>query len=278
MLYINFLRELLQSVLSFLLFYKPVWTGYCTLFNFQFPKLFQHFTRFNNVMFLFGIINGPVVKNNQWYASHIFLLSGGMKLRDAACFVIYISLTFRVRELVPNQGGGESNPHGCQTRGAVRGYSFRGFWLGDMPFFLLNALWIHLQLVAAVNGKYSFSLLLYIPHCGHTSFVDLPAVLLPLFWGQFFQFVCLLFLFVVNGTDNIHAYHLTFAIIMIIQKVTDCACHTAFYSTLKSGRRDLNPHGYQTWSAARGLQHLQIWLGDMPFFQLNYVLWAARQW
>jgi hypothetical protein len=57
-------------------------------------------------MFLFGIINGPVVKNNQRYASHIFLLSGGMKLRDAACFVIYISLTFRVRELVPNQGGG----------------------------------------------------------------------------------------------------------------------------------------------------------------------------
>ena len=65
-------------------------------------------------MFLFGIINGPVVKNNQRYASHIFLLSGGMKLRDAACFVIYISLTFRVRELVPNQGGGN------RTRMAIR--------------------------------------------------------------------------------------------------------------------------------------------------------------
>nr|DAE81929.1 MAG TPA: hypothetical protein [Caudoviricetes sp.] len=37
-----------------------------------------------------------------------------MKLRDAACFVIYISLTFRVRELVPNQGGGN------RTRMAVR--------------------------------------------------------------------------------------------------------------------------------------------------------------
>ena len=65
--------------------------------------------------------------------------------------------------------------------------------------------------------KIFFLLLFYIPHCGHAAFVDLPAVLLPLFWGQFFQFVCLLFLFVVNGTDNIHAYHLTSAIIMIFK-------------------------------------------------------------
>lgn len=143
-------------------------------------------------------------------------------------------------------------------------------------FFLLNyALWIHLQLVAAVNGKYSFSLLLYIPHCGHAAFVYLPAVLLPLFWGQFFQFVCLLFLFVVNGADNIHAYHLTSAIIMIFKMCLTVPVTQPFiiyYSTLKSGRRESNPHGYQTLSAARGLQHLQIWLGDMPFFQLNYVL------
>ena len=106
-------------------------------------------------------------------------------------------------------------------------------------FFLLNyALWIHLQLVAAVNGKYSFSLLLYIPHCGH-------------------------------------AYHLTSAIIMIFKMCLTVPVTQPFiiyYSTLKSGRRESNPHGYQTLSAARGLQHLQIWLGDMPFFQLNYVL------
>ena len=39
-------------------------------------------------------------------------------------------------------------------------------------------------------------LLLYIPHCSHAAFI---------------------FLFVVNGADNIHAYHLTSAIIMIFK-------------------------------------------------------------
>ena len=56
--------------------------------------------------------------------------------------------------------------------------------------------------------------------------------------------------------------------------VPDCACHTVFYySTLKSGRRESNPHGCQTCGAVRGGYSFRgFWLGDMPFFLLNYAL------